>query len=113
MSAANSRRSPWVWHKPQRSLLANDTLIRPRRLKTTGRSTDLTGSSAEATVEQWLECGGATRAWDDPCPNGEPARFVKLTVMRGFKLLFGTVGYPNVQPDGTVRLTAHATLRVS
>jgi hypothetical protein len=71
------------------------------------------GIGSDATIVQWLECGGSTRDWDDFCPNGEPARFVKMTLTRGFSPLFGTVGYPSVQPDGTVRLTVHATLRVS
>jgi hypothetical protein len=70
------------------------------------------GAGSDATVEQWLECGGSTRNWDDACPSGEPARYVKMTLTRGFSPLFGNVGYPNVQPDGTVRLTVHATLRV-
>lgn len=70
------------------------------------------GAGATATVEQWIECGGSIRAWDDPCANNV-ARFVKLTVRRGFRPLFGTVGFSNAQSDGTVLLTAHATLRVS
>ena len=71
------------------------------------------GLGSDATVVQWLECGGSTRAWDDACPSGEPARFVKTTLTRGFMPLFGTVGYPNAQADGSVLLTVHATLRVS
>lgn len=65
--------------------------------------------------EQWVQCGGdltTRRAWTEDCAGGESARFVKLTITGSFTPLFGTIGYSSAQPDGTVRLTAHATLRV-
>lgn len=64
--------------------------------------------------EQWVQCEDklGKQPWTDDC-NGSPAsRFVKLTITGNYTPLFGSMGYLNRQPDGTVRLVAHATLRV-
>jgi Tfp pilus assembly protein PilW len=73
------------------------------------------GVPAENVVqEQWVECGGAPakKAWSEDCAGAESARFVKLTIIGSYMPLFGSMAYLNKQPDGTVKLTAHATLRV-
>jgi Flp pilus assembly protein TadG len=64
--------------------------------------------------EQWVECAGSAdkKAWAEECPNGQPARFVKLTINSSYTPLFGRMSYMSPQADGTVKLTAHATLRV-
>lgn len=64
--------------------------------------------------EQWLECAGspAKKAWTDDCAGAESARFVKLTITGSYTPLFGSMGYLTRQADGTVKLTAKATLRV-
>lgn len=70
--------------------------------------------ASNVVQEQWVECGGGgtKRTWDEDCNGGATARFVKLTITGSFTPLFGTIGYSSAQPDGTVRLTAHASLRV-
>lgn len=68
----------------------------------------------QVVQEQWFECSGSStkRAWNFECPAGIPARYVKLTINGSYAPLFGSMGYLTPQADGTVRLTAHATLRV-
>lgn len=91
----------------------------------TGRDNDyafLAPEAAEAAgvpvnqvvQEQWVECAGSTdrKAWSEDCPNGQPARFVKLTITGGYSPLVGSLSYWTVRSDGTVGMTAHATLRV-
>jgi len=69
--------------------------------------------AASVALEQWLECDGTRKLWTETCTTAQQtARYVKLTVRKPFDPLFTTAGYPNVQPDGTVRLEAHASLRV-
>jgi Flp pilus assembly protein TadG len=69
---------------------------------------------ANVVQEQWVECAGspAKKAWSDDCAGGESARYVKLTITGSYTPLFGSMGYLTQQADGTVKLTAHATLRV-
>jgi hypothetical protein len=90
-----------------------------------GRDTDFVFLAEEAAAaaevpvtnvaqEQWLECAGSStkRDWADECASGDAARYVKLTITGSYTPMFGSMGYLNVQADGTVKLTAHATLRV-
>jgi hypothetical protein len=90
-----------------------------------GRDTDFAflaeeaASAAEVPVsnvvqEQWLECAGSQvkRDWLDECTSGDSARYLKLTINGSYTPLFGSMGYLTLQTDGTVKLTAHATLRV-
>jgi hypothetical protein len=90
-----------------------------------GRDTDFVFLSEEAAAaaevpvanvltEQWLECAGSStkRDWADECASGDSARYVKLTIIGSYTPLFGSMGYLTLQSDGTVKLTAHATLRV-
>ena len=67
---------------------------------------------SQVVQEQWIECGGSRRSWTEECPSGETARWVKLTITSYFTPLFGTSFYPSAQADGSVMLTAHASLRV-
>lgn len=66
------------------------------------------------TLTQFTECGGnaTPKAWDDDCGGADTARFITLSIVKSYTPLFGTVGYPNAQADGTVLMTARATLRV-
>jgi Flp pilus assembly protein TadG len=64
------------------------------------------------TVEHWTECNGATRTWEDDCASTEPARFVRVTIVKGFAPMFGSMGFLNLAPNGTLPLTARGTLRV-
>lgn len=70
--------------------------------------------ATSVTLTQWLECdGGTALAFTATCSGTQQtARYVKLTVVKSFKPLFTTRGYPNVQTDGTVQLSANASLRV-
>jgi Flp pilus assembly protein TadG len=70
--------------------------------------------ATSVTLEQWLECdGGTAQAFTATCSGTQQtARYVKLTVVKPFKPLFTTAGYPNVQSNGTVQLSANASLRV-
>jgi Tfp pilus assembly protein PilW len=90
-----------------------------------GRDTDFVFLAEEAATaaqvpvsnvrqEQWVECGGSTnrRDWADECPSGETARYVKLTITGSYAPLLGSMGYLTLAENGTVTLTAHATLRV-
>ena len=69
---------------------------------------------SQVVQEQWVQCADAPekRAWSEDCNGAAIARFVKLTVIGSYTPLFGSMGYLNRQADGTVLLTAHATLRV-
>jgi hypothetical protein len=67
---------------------------------------------SEVIQEQWIECNGTKKAWTDDCSGGEIARWVKLTIKGSFVPMFGTMGYGNIRADGSVLLTAHASLRV-
>jgi Tfp pilus assembly protein PilW len=91
----------------------------------TGRENDyafLANEAAEAAgvprdnvvQEQWVECAGSPeqKVWTEECSNGQPARFVKLTITSSYTPLFGSMSYWTTQSDGTVKMTAHATLRV-
>ncbi|MDP9413903.1 MAG: pilus assembly protein [Pseudomonadota bacterium] len=68
------------------------------------------------TLEQWLECDGnsTTRlAFGASCPSGQQiARYLTLTIRSSFTPMFSSAGYLKVLPDGSVRLTAQASLRV-
>lgn len=66
----------------------------------------------QVVFEQWLLCNSTRKVWTDDCNGGESARYVKLTVFSYFQPFFGTMWYANAQPDGTVKLTAHGSLRV-
>lgn len=71
-------------------------------------------SESNVVHSQWVECAGspAKKAWSEDCAGGESARYVKLTITGSYTPLFGGMGYLTAQSDGTVKLTAHATLRV-
>jgi Flp pilus assembly protein TadG len=91
----------------------------------TGRENDYAFLATEAAAaaqvpitnvlqEQWVECAGSSdrKAWTDDCANGQTARFVKLTITGSYSPLVGAMSYWTVRPDGTVAMTAQATLRV-
>jgi len=72
-------------------------------------------TAANVTLTQWLECNGSTTrlAWDAECSAGEQiARYVTLTINSSFRPAFSTVGYPGARADGTVPISASASLRV-
>ncbi len=68
------------------------------------------------TLRQWLECNGDSTkqlAFGASCPTGQQiARYVTLTVWSSFMPMFSSAGYLDVLPDGSVRITAEASLRV-
>lgn len=70
--------------------------------------------ASNVTLDQWLECdSGPKTAFNSFCTTGQQtARYVKLTIVKPYKPLFTSSGYTNVQPDGTVRFSANASLRV-
>ncbi len=68
---------------------------------------------SNVTLEHWLECDGTKQAFNTSCTSGQRvARYIKLTIRSSFKPMFGTAGYPNAQEDGTVPISANASLRV-
>jgi hypothetical protein len=69
---------------------------------------------SDVVQEQWLECANSQvrRDWLDECTAGDAARYVKLTITGSYMPLFGPMSYWTVQSNGTVKMTAHATLRV-
>ncbi len=71
---------------------------------------------ANVTLQQWLECNGDSTnrlAFSASCPSGQQiARYVTLTIRSSFMPMFSSAGYPEVLADGSVRITAEASLRV-
>jgi Flp pilus assembly protein TadG len=65
------------------------------------------------TLDSWLECDGTKTDFNGTCAKGQQmARYVKLTIRSKFTPAFTSAGYPNVQPDGSVPISAHASLRI-
>lgn len=68
---------------------------------------------ANVVQQQWLECDGVKMLWTEECNTGsESARYVKLTIRSSYRPLFGSMGYLQANADGSVDLSARATLRV-
>ncbi len=69
----------------------------------------------DVDLDQWLECNGSTakKDWEDTCAAGEEvARYVTITINSTFDPVFGSVGYPGALANGTVPISASASLRV-
>lgn len=74
------------------------------------------------TLTQWLECRAGTAAptrlaFSGTCPDGQTeARYVSITIVTDYMPSFSygplAAGMANVQPDGSVRLSADAGVRV-
>ena len=68
------------------------------------------------TLRSWLECNGnkdQAKAWTDTCPAGEQiARYITLTINSTFRPAFGGIIYAGANSNGTVPITATASLRV-
>jgi Flp pilus assembly protein TadG len=73
-------------------------------------------TGAAVTLNSWRECNGNPddpKPWVGTCPDGEQtARYITLTIRSTFKPAFGSIGYPGANADGTVPITASASLRV-
>jgi Flp pilus assembly protein TadG len=69
-----------------------------------------------ATVEKWLECNGnkaVKKAWTGSCTEGEQiARYVTLKMVAKFEPIFGGSAFPGANADGTVPISAEASVRV-
>ncbi len=70
----------------------------------------------DVTLRQWLECNGDSTsplAFGASCPSGQQiSRYITLTIRSRFIPMFSNMGYLTVLPDGSVPLTAEASLRV-
>lgn len=67
------------------------------------------------TLVSWLECDGSTtkKAWTDTCADGQQiARYITLTINSSYRPSFGSTVYKAVRADGTVPISARASLRV-
>jgi Flp pilus assembly protein TadG len=100
---------------------ANRTLELAHLGTTTGNYNFLAAEAATAagvpqssvTLESWLECDGTRSAnYTDTCGDGQQiARYITLTIRSRFQPTFG-MEFLGAEPDGTVPLTATASLRV-
>jgi len=67
----------------------------------------------QVTLESWLECDGTRKTFSENCgPNEQIARYVTLTINSTFRPAFSSIVYPGARPDGTVPVSAKASLRV-
>lgn len=77
---------------------------------------DMGATDATVTLKSWLECDGDSAvelAWADSCPEGEQiARYITLTINSTFKPAFGGLVYSGANADGSVPISASASLRV-
>jgi Flp pilus assembly protein TadG len=77
---------------------------------------DARATGATVTLTTWRECNGnsANRlAWVGVCPNGEQiARYITLTISSTFRPAFGGIAYAGANANGTVPISASASLRV-
>lgn len=68
---------------------------------------------SNVNLEQWLECSGTRKPFASTCePGQQTARYIKLTVNSKFWPLFGAAFYTSLSADGSVPLSANASLRV-
>lgn len=77
---------------------------------------DAGATGATVTLRSWRECNGNKDnplPWTGTCPDGEQtARYITLTIDSTFRPSFGSLGYSGANADGTVPITASASLRV-
>jgi Flp pilus assembly protein TadG len=100
---------------------ANRTLELAHLGTTTGNYNFLVAEAASAagvpqssvTLESWLECNGTRSAnYTDACGDGQQiARYITLTIRSRYTPTFG-MRFMGAGADGTVPLTATASLRV-
>lgn len=87
-------------------------------LKTEAAAAAADAGVTDATValKSWRECNGNKDnelPWIGTCPPGEQtARYITLTINSIFRPSFGSLTYAGANADGTVPITASASLRV-
>jgi Flp pilus assembly protein TadG len=72
------------------------------------------GSGAQATVTAWLECGSSTTklAFSGSCSGNQAyARFVNISITRGYTPVFGTQFFPGAS-NGSVPIDGNAGVRI-
>lgn len=72
-----------------------------------------TVTTADVTIDYWLECNGARQAnYDTNCTGGETyARYLNVAIQKKFSPYFGTQYFPGANSDGTFTLRADAGIR--
>ena len=73
-------------------------------------------TGATVALKSWRECNGNKNnelPWTGTCPTGEQtARYITLTINSTFRPAFGGIIYAGANSNGTVPITATASLRV-
>lgn len=68
----------------------------------------------DVTLDQWLECDGIRQpAFDGSCPNTQQiARYIELRIDCTYNPMFSGLPFVNRNPDGSVPMSAEASLRI-
>lgn len=74
-------------------------------------------TESEVTVRNWLECDGEEQDYTMPCGEEQSmARYVEIRIESSYKPSFGygpvARSFTNVNPDGSIPLTASSSVRI-
>lgn len=68
----------------------------------------------DVSLDEWLECDGTRQpAFDGTCPTGQQiARYIELRIDCTYNPMFSGLPFVNRNPDGSVPMSAEASLRI-
>ena len=86
------------------------------KVEAAAAAADVGATGATVTLKSWLECNGNSNIelpWTGECPAGQQiARYLTLRINSTFRPAFGSIVYAGANADGSVPISASASLRV-